>query len=273
MRRVQHFVAMGVAVVLFASQASAAITTSLANQSTTGIAGISSWSGSPQDRTINPPSGFTVAEGSYTGNGVQPGSPATPGPTNSLAQSWTSSVSGTLQNVQIAITGTPPVNFDVYLWQVTAGSAVDNGGLTFGTNPPGGTNVAVQLLATSDTDGDPNNATTSDSLQFPSYTVDGATAALLVFDFSTTPVAIAAGTQYIFEISSDSALSSMQWFRSAANSTLPGQAFRNRGSLNGNGARDMSLAATVVVPEPGSIGLVSVAGLALLGRRRGLVRA
>src|SRR5262245_51742388 len=110
-----------------------AATTSLTAQSTTGIAGITSWPTPFTDATTINPSTFTVAEGAYTGNGVQPQPPATPGPANSLAQSWTSSASGPLQHIQICITGTLPVNFDYYLWQVTSGTAVDNGGATYGT--------------------------------------------------------------------------------------------------------------------------------------------
>jgi hypothetical protein len=243
-----------------------AISTSLTAQSTTGVAGITSWPNPFNDATTTNPSTFTVAEGTYTGNGVQPQPPATPGPSNSLAQSWTSTASGPLGHVQIAVTGTPPVNFDVYLWQVTGGNATDNGGLTYGTVPPGGTNVSVQLLATSDADLDPNNLVTSDSLTFPLYTLQGANAAVLDFDFTTHNIAIASGTQYIFEISSDTSLSSMQWFRSAANG-LTGQAFRNRGSLNGNNARDMSMAVSIV-PEPAALSLCAVAAMGLVSRRR-----
>ena len=95
---------------------------------------------------------------------------------------------------------------------------------------------------------------------------------MLDFDFTADNVAIAAGNTYIFEIASDSSLGNMPWFRSVANG-LTGQAFRNRGSLNGNNARDMTLAVSVV-PEPASIGLCAIGAIASISRRgRGIQRA
>jgi hypothetical protein len=102
------------------------------------------------------------------------------------------------------------------------------------------------------------------------YTLEGGTAAVLDFALSGADrVAIQTGHQYILEIASTTNPSGMIWFRNGATGAnyTGGQAFRQRSPLNGNAARDMTLAVTVI-PEPATIALLSLGGLALLRRKR-----
>jgi hypothetical protein len=228
---------------LAVGSASAAITTSVTANSTTGIAGITSWPNpfnfaSP----AADPSSASVAETNYGGASLY-----------SLAQSFVAPISGNLSRVQLAITGTAPVTFNVAVFDALAFPAVDVGA---GTYAPG-SNVSNNLL------------TTADPQTWTGYTLQGANAAVLDFSLSgSDQVSVTAGKTYIFEVSSTSNLVNMGWFRTIANAPN-GQAFRQRAPLNGNNARDMALAATIVpVPEPSCLVLGGLAALALATLRR-----
>lgn len=229
---------------LLATTAHAAILTSVAFNSATGAAGITSW---PIPYTVSTPganpSVYNSAENNYGGSSLF-----------SLAESWTATTSGALTDVQMMISGTAPVTFNVALYDAgTTGWA----NIGSGTYVPGG-NVSNNLFA----DTTPQT--------WNGYTAAGATAAVLHFALSGADQAsIVAGRQYIFEISSTTNPNGMVWLRNPGNPTdyASGQAFRQRSPLNGNALRDMSLA-TTVVPEPGSLALGAAAGTAGLALRR-----
>ncbi len=230
-----------------ASSVQATITTSVSFNSTTGIGGITSW---PNPYTVSSvtngnPSGFNSAENNYGGSSLF-----------SLGQSWTATVAGNLTDVQITISGTAPVGFNVNLFDAGTSGWADIGS---GTYAPGG-NVSANLF--SDT-----------SLQvWSGFTLSGATAAVL--DFSLTgadQVSIVSGHQYIFEISSTTNISNLIWFRMANNALdyPDGQAFRQRSPLNGNPLRDMAIAVNVAaVPEPSSLAFIAIGGMVLLSQIR-----
>jgi hypothetical protein len=223
-----------------ATTLTASITPSVTYNSTSGIAGITSWPNPFTVASVSNPSLYSTAENNYGGSSLF-----------SLGQSWTATTSGNLTGVQMAISGTAPVSFNVSLFDGGTSGWTD---ITFGTYTPGG-NVSANLF--SDT-----------SLKtWTGYTLSGATAAVL--DFSLTgadQVAITAGHQYIFEISATTNPSGMVWFRGATPNYTGGQAFRQRSPLNG-AIRDMTLAVEVV-PEPSVLTLVGCGVAALLVFRR-----
>ena len=233
-----------------ASTSVAAISASMASNSTTGIAGITSWPLPYNDTSVVNPSQFGVTENNYGGSALF-----------SMAQSWTSNVNGNLEHIQITITGTAPVNFDVAIYKSTVNNLAEttSQGYTPGAN--------ATLLTTSDTDGDLINLVTSDSVTWAQFTQQGATAGVLDIAFSgADSVPILAGQQYVFEIVSDTNPSGMIWFRGGASPVYTGgQAFRQRNPLNG-ALRDFAMA--VSVPEPTSLVAIGAAGLGLLARRR-----
>ncbi|MGC3957762.1 MAG: PEP-CTERM sorting domain-containing protein [Verrucomicrobiota bacterium] len=237
--------ALGLAVAAV-SPVSAAISTSISFNSTSGIAGITSWPNAYTDTTLANPSGYNVGENNYGGASLF-----------SLGQSWTATTSGNLTRLQIAISGTAPVSFNVSLYDGGTSGWAD---ITSGTYTPGG-NVSANLFA--DT-----------SVQtWQQFTLQGATAGVLDFSLSgADQVSIIAGHQYIFEISSTSNPNGMVWYRGS----LPyagGSAFRQRSPLNG-AVRDMTLAATVVtVPEPASAALLGMGGLLVVNHLRRRVKA
>lgn len=171
-----------------------------------------------------------------------------------MAQSWTATASGPLSHVQIVITGTAPVSFNINLYDAGTSGWADIGTGTY--NP--GVNVSANLLDT------------TSQLTWTGYNVPGDSAAVLDFALSgADQVAIQAGNRYIFEIASTTNPNGMIWLRNGATGAnyTGGQAFRQRSPLNGNAARDMTLAVTLV-PEPATIGLLGLGALALLRRKR-----
>jgi hypothetical protein len=229
-----------------AFSAQAAITTGVAFNSTTGAAGITAWPNPyiVTSTSANPGVNFTVGENNYGGASLF-----------SIGQSWTATTSGNLTDIQITISGTAPVSFTVSLFDAGTSGWAD---ISSGTYVPGG-NVSANLF-------------TDTSIQtWSGYTLGGANAAVL--DFALTgadQVSIVAGRQYIFEISSTSNPNGMVWFRQGATGNYTGgQAFRQRAPLNGNPARDMTIAANVVaVPEPTVAAVFGLGALVLARLRR-----
>jgi len=232
------------------SPASAAISTSISLNSVSGIAGITSWPNAYTETSRANPSQYSIGEGSYGGASLY-----------SLGQSWTATTSGNLTRMQIAISGTAPVSFNVALYDAGTSGWANIGSGTY--NP--GVNVSANLF--SDT-----------SVQtWAQFTLPGATAGVLDFSLSgADQVSIVAGRQYIFEISSTTNPGGMIWYRNGDNTIeyAGGQAFRQRSPLNGNAARDMTLAATVVgVPEPTSAALLGMGGLLVVNQLRRRIKA
>jgi hypothetical protein len=184
-------------------------------------------------------------------------------PVPALAESFAATASGALSDIQLVIGGNPN--------GVTANLALYDAGLAPGTPTlqdtgsntytPGLSGVSTNLLSAA-----------SNAFTMPGYQVSGTTAAIFDFQFSgADAVNIVAGHQYVFEMNTPSNAGNLIWYRMANNTfDYPnGQAFRARGSLNGNPARDMSLAVTVSsVPEPASLGLVALGAVGLMARRR-----
>jgi len=234
---------------LAAGSASAAITTSVTANSTTGIAGITSWptpftdSSTGLTSPANDPSDYTVTENNYGGASLF-----------SLGQSWTATTTGKLTNIQITITGTAPVSFNANLYDGGT-SGFTTGGSSY---TPGG-NVSNNLFADTSTQ------------TWTGFTVMGANAAVLNLALSgADQVNVVAGRQYIFEIASQTNPNGMIWFRNGVDAIAypGGQAYRQRAGLNGNSNRDMAIALTVV-PEPSCLALAGLGALALsLVRRR-----
>jgi hypothetical protein len=228
---------------LAAGSAQAAITTSVTGNSTTGGAGLTSWP-TPFTETSNSNPSLLAAVGENNWGSAS---------LFSMGQSWLSNTTGKLSNIQIAITGTAPVGFNIAVYNAGANDVSE---ITFGTYTPGSGGYSNNLL------------TDTSTQTWTGYTLGGATAAILNFALSgADQIPIVAGNSYIFEVNSTSNISNMGWFRGGASPVyVDGQAFRQRTPLNG-ALRDMTLAVTVV-PEPATFTLLGLAILGLAGLRR-----
>jgi PEP-CTERM motif len=181
------------------------------------------------------------------------------GPPAALSQSFQATTGGTLSDIQIVVGGNPngvTLNLALYDAGVAPGSPslVDTGSNSYS---PGASGVSNNLLSA-----------VSQAFVLPGYNTQGAVAAIFDFQFSgADAVNLTAGDEYVFELNTPSA--NQIWYRMAANGVNypQGQAFRGRAPLNGNPARDMSLAVTVV-PEPGTFILLGLAAPAMLWAAR-----
>jgi len=190
---------------------------------------ITAWPVGCTDTSAANPSAYGQVENNYGG-----------APTFSLAQSWTATTGGNLSHVQIVIAGAPPVSFNINLYDGGVSDSKkdsptdwsDVGGNTY--KP--GVNVSQNLFSSSLAVTWTGFKDSNDQVAVLDFAFDGA-----------DQVAIQAGHQYIFEIASESELGNLTWFRNASEATnyTGGQAFRQRSPLNGNPARDFTLAVTV----------------------------
>ena len=172
-----------------------------------------------------------------------------------MAQSWLSNTTGNLTNIQIAITGTAPVSFNIAVYDAGTNDVSE---ITSGSYTPGSGGFSNNLL----TDTSPQT--------WNGYTLQGATAGILNFALSgADQIPVVAGSSYIFEINSTTNPSGLGWFRGGASPAyVDGQAFRQRSPLNG-ALRDMTLAVSVAaIPEPGTLSLVCLGMLAIFATKR-----
>jgi hypothetical protein len=109
----------------------------------------------------------------------------------------------------------------------------------------------------------------SQSLTIPGYSTTGATGAVIDFQLSgADAVNIIAGEEYVVELTG-TGVGQINWYRNFATATAYpyGEGFKGEESLNGNLNRSFAVG-LVVVPEPASASLVSLASLGLMARRR-----
>jgi hypothetical protein len=166
----------------------------------------------------------------------------------SFAQSWTATKTGILSHIQIIIGGTPPVSFNINLYDANEWDGQENspsdwsdvGDAGVHTYKPG-VNVTKNLFSKT-------LAVTWVDFNNPSDKV-----AVLDIAFTDEDMAaITSGHQYIFEITAETNPSGMIWYRNGASGANyeKGQAFRQGSPLNGNNQRDFTLAATVISKSP-----------------------
>jgi hypothetical protein len=162
------------------------------------ISNITTWPVAYTDASVANPSTYNVGENNYGG-----------APLYSLAQSWTATVSGPLTDIQIAISGTAPVNFNLNLYDGGTSGWAD---IIEGTYNPG-VNVSNNLFSS------------SLAVMWTGYNNSGDTAAVLDFAFSSADgVAVTSGHQYIFEIASEDNPNGMFWYRCGPGSNYTAKA-------------------------------------------------
>ncbi|MGD0077952.1 MAG: hypothetical protein ABSB91_04905 [Sedimentisphaerales bacterium] len=216
---------------LLGSQAMAAVEVN--SVSFPALENISSWPQPFTDTSAAVPSAFAQVENNY---GSAP---------YSLAQSWTATTSGSLSRIQLLISGTAPVSFkinlyDAYVWDGKENSAGDWSDIGSKEYKPGG-NVSKNLFSS------------TLPVTWTGFTNQGDQVGVLEIVLTGSDmVPIEKGHQYIFEITSDSDIKNMMWYRNASSETnySGGQAFRQASPLNGNAARDFAAAFTVGVAVP-----------------------
>jgi hypothetical protein len=192
---------------------------------------------------INNPSGAFSTEGNFGTGGSGFGG---------LAQGFTNSTAGTLNNIQITLAGTVQT-FNVFLYDLGPFSSyVQSGGASY---TPGTSLLSPGLQFT-------YNGGASGALNVAQLTFSGADA-----------VALNPNEEYLFAIQPTAATVSF-WSRGGGSTTgLYGQAYRDAGASYGainGGVREFGLAIDVV-PEPASMtlmGLGTLAGLMFIRRRK-----
>lgn len=275
--------------------------------STTANPGFTGWTGVPTpnsaDTTMesqttgaapsNEMTGFTTADG--------PGGGADSNP-SSWGQSFEAMTSGSLTNIEILVTGTPPATINIALYDAGSagattanaaagsvgnaspltgqGSAGYTGGVGGGTPGTNSTTFGGGGNGTTTNGGHYINTTTNlltdgSGLTMTGYGTNpnatGAMSAILDFQLSgVDSVSLVAGEEYVFQVSP--VTGSLFYDRNGASSAAfypYGEAFKGQESLNGNSQRSFALGVVVAVPEPASLSLVSLGALSLLARRRG----
>jgi len=231
---------MGIITIVLVATAGAIGDVTVNVTSYVSISNITTWPVAYTDASVANPSTYNVGENNYGG-----------APLYSLAQSWTATVSGPLTDIQIAISGTAPVNFNLNLYDGGTSGWAD---IVEGTYNPG-VNVSNNLFSS------------SLAVAWTGYNNSGDTAAVLDFAFSSADgVAVTSGHQYIFEIASEDNPNGMFWYRRGPGSNYTGgQQFCQRSPIPSTSPLDFALAAKVV-PEPASILLLGLGGLLLKKR-------
>jgi hypothetical protein len=171
----------------------------------------------------------------------------------SMAQSWTATKSGNLSHVQIVVSGTPPVSFNINLYDAGVWDNKDK-------SPSDWSDVADVVKNTYKPGANVSNNLFSSTLAVTWGDSNTPASGVAVLDFNFIGVDMApitSGHQYIFEITSDTNPNKMVWFRngSAATNYSAGQAFRWRSPINGNPERDFTLAVTLV-SKPTILGML-----------------
>jgi hypothetical protein len=211
------------------------------------FANMTAWSGAVTDYTYvdGPYQASNAAENNYRNNNI------TENDVNvyALAQSWTASISGDLNTIQLGVTG-PGASFHVAMYEVTSLEDFKTP-TNMGYRGDGTLNVSANMFAsnTTLTWGGPG---------------EGNTHALLVLELSgADKIPVTAGHTYVFELtSSTSDISNLMWMRygGGASTYAGGTMFRagdssgysttpvnTRGVLNGM-SRDAAFAADIIVP-------------------------
>jgi hypothetical protein len=197
----------------------------------------SNWIGTPAILTASSPAQFTLPEANYGDSAPY-----------SLSQSFLVTGSGTLDNIQLYVSGSFASN-TIHIYDLGTGA-------TPGSYTPGSGSTSADLLI---------------HHQFQYF--GGTDASVLKLQFSgADAISLAAGHRYVFEIDPmvGPYIGPMTWYRSSADLYADGAAYRQQSGLNASLGLDMSLAVNVIpVPEPSSFLL---AGLGFLLGERALSR-
>jgi hypothetical protein len=210
--------------------------------------GTTNWQGTPAVQTgasATLASVFTISENAYT---------ASPSYLPMLGQTFTATVSGTIQNIQLYAGGAAGDNY-VFLWDLGAASSY---AAVSGASMP----ASLQSLSGYSSFSYPNLFGDGSYFHF-----NGGGQSVRLLTFSSAP-SVTAGNLYYFGIAPNVTSAVMSWQRTSSEPYTGGCAYKEYGWLNGSGPRDFAMAVTMV-PEPSTMALMSlVGGAALLGLRR-----
>ena len=214
----------------------------------------STWPVTPNagDTTGGAPNSYTTTENNF-GSGPPTG--------GALGQSIDATTTGLLTDIEVIVTGNisgTTLNLNLFSAGTATAGLAGSGSATY---TPGSGGVSTNLLASD-----------SQTLTMPAYNTNGAVGAMIDFNLQGLDggIPITAGDEYIVELADPSNANNLILLRNGTFGTpyTGGEAFRSRGSLNGNSARSFAVGLAVAVPEPASIGMLCVGALGLMARRR-----